>query len=62
MNNSTVATAASERRTQLAILMGKIEDRLGQISRLYNAADLDGAFFLDEFADHVDKFRRELIS
>lgn len=58
----TIAAAATEGSTQLAVLVGEIEDRLGQVGGLDDAADFDSAFFLDEFADSVEEFRRELVS
>jgi hypothetical protein len=57
---SSIAATAPERRTQLAVLVREIQDRLRQVGRLDNTADLDGPFFLDEFADHVQEFGGEL--
>ena len=47
----TVTATAAECSTQLAVLVGEVEDGLGKISRLDYTADLDGAFIFDEFAD-----------
>jgi hypothetical protein len=35
--------------------MCKIQNMLGQACSLNHAADFDGAFFLDEFADGVEQ-------
>lgn len=42
--------------------MCEIEDRLGEVSGLDDASDLDSAFVFDEFADQVEKFGGELHS
>lgn len=58
---STIAAAATEGSTQLAVLVGKIEDGLGQIGRLHDTANFDCSLFLDELADRVEEFRGELV-
>lgn len=40
--------------------MCEIQDGLGHVRRLDDAADLDGAFIFNELANHEQKFRREL--
>lgn len=58
----TIAAGATELRAQLAVLVGEIEHRLGQVGRLDDAAHLDGALLLDELADQVEEFGGELQS
>lgn len=57
---SSVAAAAPESGTELAVLMGEIEDRLRQVGRLHDAADLDSSLILNELAHQVKQIRREL--
>lgn len=40
--------------------MCEVEDRLGEVGGLHDAADLDGAFVLDQFANKVQELRGEL--
>lgn len=40
--------------------MREVEDWLGEVRGLDDAAHFDGAFFLDEFADGVEEVGREL--
>ena len=40
--------------------MGEIEDWLGQVRGLDDAAHFDGTFFLDELADGEEEVGREL--
>ena len=55
-----IAPAAPERRAQGGILVGEIQDVLGETGALDDAPDFDGAFFLDEFADGVEEVGGEL--
>lgn len=57
---SSIATAAAEHGTELAVLVREVQNRLRQVGSLDNASDLDGAFVFDEFADHEQELRREL--
>lgn len=55
-----VRTIAPEISTELHIMVRQIQHRLRQARRLHNAADLDGALVLDEFADDAQEAGREL--
>jgi|SRR5690242_6126007 len=55
-----VAAGAAEGSAQGGVLVGEVEDVLGEGGALYDAADFDGAFFLDEFADCVEEGGGEL--
>lgn len=46
-----ITPTATERRAQLAVLMRKVENRLGQVGRLHDTAYFHGAFVFNEFAD-----------
>ena len=56
----TLRSIALERSTQCRVLMCEVKNVLRQARSLDGAADLDRAFFFDEFADGVQKVRREL--
>lgn len=57
---STLGAVALESRTECSILVGKVQDMLREARGLDNASDLDGTFFLDEFADSVQEVGGEL--
>jgi len=56
----TLRSIALERSTQCRILVSEVKNVLRQARSLDDAADLDRAFFFDEFADGVQKIWREL--
>jgi hypothetical protein len=56
----SVATTATERSTQLAILVCKIQDGLGQIGCLNDASNLDGTLILDQLPYQVQELGGKL--
>lgn len=48
---SSIASTAAKSSTQLAVLVGEVEDSLGQVGGLNNAANLDSTFVFDEFTN-----------
>lgn len=56
----TITSTAPERGAQRSILVSEIEDVLGKAGALDDTANLDSAFFLDEFADRVEERWGEL--
>lgn len=52
---STVTAVTSESGAQLSVMMCQIQHRLWHACGLHDTADLDRAFFLDEFADGVQE-------
>jgi hypothetical protein len=50
-----------ERSAELDVAMCEIQHRLGQTGCLHDAADFDGAFALDQFADGVEEGWGELL-
>jgi hypothetical protein len=50
-----IGAAAPKRRTQLAILMGQIQNWLREIRGLHYTPHFDSSFFLDESADGVQQ-------
>lgn len=56
-----VAAGAAKGSAQGGVLVGEVEDVLGEGGALYDAAYFDGAFFLDEFADCVEEGGGELV-
>lgn len=55
-----VASTAAESGTQLAILVCEVEDGLGEVCGLDNAANLDSTFILDQFTNQEQEFGGEL--
>jgi len=57
---SSIAPAATECRTELAILMCEIQNRLWQVGSLDDAPHLDSTLILDQLAYQVQELGREL--
>lgn len=55
-----VTATAAECSTQLAVLMCKIQDGLGQIGCLNDASNLDSTLILDQLTYQVQELRRKL--
>lgn len=55
-----VCAVAPERGTKSGIMVGKIENMLGQVGPLDNTPDLHGTFFFYQSSDIIKKRRRKL--
>lgn len=60
LGSSSIAAAAAECSTELAVLMREIQNGLGEVGRLDDAPHLDSTLVLDQLAHQVQELGGEL--